>query len=108
MAQKPSTIMRKIRQFRNIIIKDIPVKKILLYGSYAKGVATKDSDIDLLVVVKRQPKLSKHYIATKLAKYALEVAPEIEPKCVFWDEYRKPQKASILEEIIKTSKVVED
>ena len=27
------------------------IKKIILYGSYARGGATKDSDIDILVVV---------------------------------------------------------
>ena len=29
--------------------KDKPVKKVFLFGSYAKGIATENSDVDLLV-----------------------------------------------------------
>ena len=44
-------IIRVIRQYRNNLeALGIRVKKIILYGSYARGEVTRDSDIDLLVV----------------------------------------------------------
>lgn len=39
-----------IRPFIAEIKKDIPVKKVYLYGSYANGTYTKHSDIDIVVV----------------------------------------------------------
>jgi len=44
--------MLTIEQIRNVItdyFKDKPVKKVWLFGSYARGEAKEDSDIDLLV-----------------------------------------------------------
>jgi len=40
---------------RNIIIKDIPnVVKVILFGSYARGDAREDSDIDFLIITNRE------------------------------------------------------
>ena len=39
-----------IKQFAEELQKDIPVKKILLFGSYARGNPGKNSDIDVVVV----------------------------------------------------------
>ena len=41
--------VRNIRESVNDIIVKYPIKKISLFGSYADGNATEDSDIDLLV-----------------------------------------------------------
>jgi len=39
-----------IAELVNILIKDYQPKKIFLFGSYAKGNTTEDSDIDLLII----------------------------------------------------------
>jgi predicted nucleotidyltransferase len=39
-----------IEQLSRKIVANFNVEKIILFGSYANGTATKDSDIDLLVV----------------------------------------------------------
>jgi len=40
---------------KNIIIRDIPnVVKVILFGSYARGDAREDSDIDFLIITNRE------------------------------------------------------
>mgnify|MGYP000939164585 CR=1 FL=1 len=44
--------MLTIQQIRDVVadyFKDKPVKKVYLFGSYARGEADEDSDVDLLV-----------------------------------------------------------
>lgn len=41
-----------LKNIVNDIIKEIRVEKIILFGSYARGEETEDSDIDLLIVEK--------------------------------------------------------
>lgn len=51
MAKKiPQKINKAIKEYVKAIEKDIPVKKVILYGSYAKGRARKTSDIDLAII----------------------------------------------------------
>jgi len=95
-------IKKEISSFYNLIKDIYPVKKIILYGSYAKGKATHNSDIDVAVVVDMPDHLKRVEITASLFHYAGMVDSNIEPKCIFWDEYRNHNKASILSEIIKT------
>ena len=60
-------------------IKDVfPVKKIVLYGSYANGTATDDSDIDIAVVV---DSVSDDVLTEKVRLYQLRrnIDDRIEP-----------------------------
>ncbi len=43
----------KIRSFCNAVAKQFRPRKIILFGSYAYGSPTEDSDVDLLVVMDR-------------------------------------------------------
>jgi predicted nucleotidyltransferase len=43
----------KIRSFCNELAKQFRPRKIILFGSYAYGKPTEDSDVDLLVVMNR-------------------------------------------------------
>lgn len=44
MAKKiPQKINKAIREYVRVIEKDIPVKKVIIYGSYAKGKAKKQA-----------------------------------------------------------------
>jgi len=52
--------MDKIKEFSRRIGLEFGAERVILFGSYAQGTVTKDSDIDLLVVAKtdlapRQP-----------------------------------------------------
>ena len=45
------TTFNKIKQYTDIVRQTISVKKIVLYGSYAKNSETNTSDIDIAVIV---------------------------------------------------------
>lgn len=104
MDKRTSEIDKIIEKFYLKIKDKYPVKKILLYGSYAKGRATDDSDIDLGVVIDISEHKRRFDITADLFHYARQVNSLIEPKCIFWDEYLNYDKASILGEIIRTSR----
>ena len=50
MSEKVYTI-EEIQKMLAELLKDKPVYKVILFGSYAKGKATEKSDIDLLICV---------------------------------------------------------
>lgn len=69
----------KAKQFVKSLSKTgIRVNKAYLFGSYAKGAAKKDSDIDICIV---SPSFGKDYFAemVKLRKYSLKIDSRIEP-----------------------------
>ena len=103
MAQTQVVIRNKIVDFYHSMMPFFPVKKVLLYGSYARGQATDESDIDVAVVLEEQNHNQRCDIGARLMHYASFIDPAIEPRGVFWDEYQHPQPCSILAEIIRTS-----
>ncbi len=103
MDQGQTLIREKVLRFYESAKHLFPIKKVLLFGSYAKGSATPHSDIDVAVVVDEPDHSKRIEITAKLFHSAFAVDAAIEPKCVFWDEYTNCDRASILSEIIRTS-----
>jgi len=102
LKNNPKILESKIRKFYEIIRLLYPIKKMLLYGSYAQGNPRKDSDIDILVVVDLPNEADTIAITSRLFHYASEVDTAIEPFCISWEEYKKCEKGSILSEIKRT------
>ncbi|MCX5759439.1 MAG: nucleotidyltransferase domain-containing protein [Candidatus Hydrogenedentes bacterium] len=50
------TTMAQIEQFGRDIGREFRPERVLLFGSYARGTATPDSDVDLLVVLQFEGK----------------------------------------------------
>ena len=48
MSEKVYTI-NEIKQILNRVLKNMPVYTVILFGSYAKNTATKNSDLDLVL-----------------------------------------------------------
>jgi predicted nucleotidyltransferase len=103
MDQVPPLVREKVLEFYRSARQVLPIDKVLLYGSYAKGQATERSDIDVAVVVDETDHSRRIEITTKLFDSAFRVDPAIEPKCIFRDEYENHDEASILAEIIGTA-----
>lgn len=71
-------IIDKLIDYSKALRKQITVKRIILYGSFARGTAEKDSDIDIAVVVEKLP---VDFLKTSaiLWKVAAEIDSRIEP-----------------------------
>ncbi|MEK7203104.1 MAG: nucleotidyltransferase domain-containing protein [Patescibacteria group bacterium] len=63
-------IQKIVRDYSRLLkIDGIPIEKIILYGSYAKGTPKKDSDIDICVLSKKfgiNPRKEGQYLFKKL------------------------------------------
>ncbi len=51
MDQSQAIIREKVLRFYKSVEKLFPIKKVFLYGSYAKDLANEHSDIDVAVVI---------------------------------------------------------
>jgi predicted nucleotidyltransferase len=98
-------IDKLIYLFAEELKKEIPVEKIILFGSYAKGKQNPESDIDLIVV---SPAFAKgRYIAHMqyLFRKAAKISSLLEPIPATPQEVSKPDKWTLLGQIIKSAKV---
>ena len=92
-------IRRIILQFVNAIAaKGIHVEKAILYGSYATGVASAGSDIDLAIV---SPDFGRDRFKerTMLLQLAWRIDPRIEPVPISSESYEKDTWIPIVYEI---------
>ena len=76
-----------VEQYANIVINNMVVNKIILYGSYARGDYRKDSDIDVAVIVPKES-VSKNIIddMAKLFKLRRNISTDIEPVLLIDEE----------------------
>ena len=73
-------VRQLVKEYSKLVVANMIVNKIILYGSYARGNARKDSDIDVAVVVPRSS-ISKDIIEdmAKLFKLRRNISTDIEP-----------------------------
>lgn len=65
----PKKINKAVKDYIKVLKKDIPVKRVILYGSYAKGKAKKDSDVDIVIISEKfgkNPQKEGKYLFRKL------------------------------------------
>lgn len=100
MAKK--TLIKIVRKF-SALLKEagIPVEHVILFGSYAKGEAGKDSDIDLCVVSKSFGKDRLKEIGI-LLKFAARVDGRIEAIPASIKAWRTDKLSPILHEVRRT------
>jgi predicted nucleotidyltransferase len=61
------TVSDQIAILKDIIVETIPVEQIYLFGSYAYGTPTPDSDLDLYVIMKDDAPLPELEAEQKIA-----------------------------------------
>jgi predicted nucleotidyltransferase len=96
------TAFERVKTYSDVLRKNFSVKRVILYGSYAKGQPRKDSDIDVAVVLN---KTDKDFLSseTRLFRLRREVDPRIEPVLFLEDD---EDRSGFLEEIMTTGVVI--
>ncbi|MHB1044272.1 MAG: nucleotidyltransferase domain-containing protein [Eubacteriales bacterium] len=106
MAKKHVEVIVK-EYIKAIRARNIRVEKAILFGSYAKGKATKDSDIDIAVI---SPDFGKDYIeeAVMLKEISEGIDLDISPRPYSLEEYRTSGRGQFLhDEILGKGKSIE-
>ncbi len=100
MATIPDSIQKIIEDFISKIGNQISVKKAILFGSYAKGNFTEESDIDIAIFSDYFEKIPDIEGFRFLFLQAMDYGVDIQPQAFTVKDYEEPM--GIVEEIIKT------
>ena len=94
-------IINKTKKYSELVIDLLHPKMIVLYGSYAKGTAREDSDIDIAVICDSvgEEFLEKSHQLFKLRR---GIDSRIEPVLI----EQGNDKSGFCEELLKTGKVI--
>ncbi len=94
-------VIDKIQAYAERVAKSYHPKQIIVYGSYARGTATENSDIDIAVVCDNLP---GDYLenATGLFKLRRDIDLRIEPVLIELNDAEN----FFYDEILKTGKVI--
>ena len=65
------------------------IEKIILFGSYIRGDMKEGSDIDILVVIKKEDFLLRRRIISLSAEIMLKYGVDISPKVISKDDFNK-------------------
>jgi predicted nucleotidyltransferase len=85
--------MEKIEGFVQRLVKAYEPEQVILFGSYATGTATQDSDVDLLVVMPCEPpfaRKSAEMRTTLKADFPLDLivrSPEKLAQRISWNDF---------------------
>lgn len=98
-----TTVRKLVEEYAKLVVNNMVVKKIILYGSYARGDYKKDSDIDVAVVVSKES-ISKDILddMAKLFKLRRDISNDIEPVLLIDEE----DASGFLESISEYGEVV--
>ena len=99
MSEKIYTI-EEIKKILSEILKDKPVYQVILFGSYAKKNATKDSDIDLKIDTKSKLK------GFALLKLICQIEEKLQKEIDGFEKYEIVENSLIDKEIRKTGVIV--
>jgi predicted nucleotidyltransferase len=89
------------------IVSELKPEKIILFGSYAYGEPTPDSDVDLLVILKTNAKEIDRYVAVSNLLYPRQFPVDILVKTPKEMEAEARKKGNFfMREILKKGKVI--
>lgn len=99
MSKKIYTI-NEIKQILEKLLKNMPVYSVVLFGSYAKNLATANSDLDLVIDTKEQ------LMGFKLYSLITKIEEEFNKNVDAFEKSEIIENSKIDEEIKKTGVVV--
>ena len=97
MAQVPNQVINSIKRFKESIKSGLNVKKVILFGSYARGNYTDNSDIDVCIIAEN---ISNSYLAMlQIAPKAVDIDVRIEPVVFSDEEFSEANLYGLLKEV---------
>jgi predicted nucleotidyltransferase len=106
MGQKTDKkIVDIIRRFVESLRVDIPVDAVFLFGSYARGEARSDSDIDLVVVSSAFNAGTNMANMQYLFRKAVKVSSLLEPIPATPAEVKRPGSRHFLKQVLPTARM---
>lgn len=98
---KKKSIIKILKEFKSETNKDLPIKKMFLFGSRAKSNPHKWSDVDLVIVSDKFKKLRFRERATKMYDY-WSINYPVDFLCYTPEEFNKLKKGiTIVREAVK-------
>ncbi len=94
-------VIEKVKQYADIVRQTIPVKRVVLYGSYARGCEKSNSDIDVAIIVDR---IDGDYLELSARLYELVGSIDIRIEPVLLNE--NSDKSGFIESIMKYGKEI--
>lgn len=94
-------VVEHVRRYADAVLRDLDVDRIVLFGSYARGTARDDSDIDVAVIVDT---LTEDWftLATRLHKLTRDIDINIEPVLL----QKASDRSGFLQHVLDTGEVV--
>jgi uncharacterized protein len=100
MAQVPLEIIQVIRRLKARLLPDLPIKRVFLFGSYAKGNFTENSDIDVCIIADGVQNNFSSML--NVAPIGVHIDPRIEAVVFSSNEYAEEPSYGLLGEIKRT------
>ena len=100
MVRIPESIQKIVEDYIAKLGKQIPLQKVILFGSYAKGTTNKYSDIDLAVFSDHFKDMNRVDGIHFLLLNATDFDVDLEPQPFTMDEYLEP--VGLVQEILRT------
>ncbi len=97
--------MKQIEEFAEKLVREFRPLKVVLFGSYAKGIVTPDSDVDLLVILpfEGKPVFKSVEMRLKLRpRFPLDLIVRTPEKV----EERLEMEDAFMEEVMEEGKVL--
>lgn len=95
------TIVKELKEFKSNLRRDIPISRMILFGSGAKGMFHQDSDIDLVIVSPKFRRLNFFKRGAKMYDYWNLNYP-VDFLCYTPEEFNKFKKQiTIVREAVK-------
>lgn len=97
MAQVPTQVINSIKRFKESIKSGLNVQKVILFGSYARGNYTDNSDIDVCIIAED---VSNNYLAMlQIAPKVIDIDVRIEPVVFSNKEFSESNLYGLLKEV---------
>ncbi len=97
MAKIPKKVRKKLLTLKTVVGPAFKLKKLFVFGSYADGRQTPDSDIDVCLVCDQRDNSFK--VLLKLMPEVMKIDSRLEPVVFSTREFNEKQSFGLLREI---------